>query len=139
MTFIVEGLVTRKIPIVSDGKVKEVEGEFFFGTLAFKLVRMELDVDLYQLDEKVELIKKDPINGIDFLIDFMYLTHKAWCMISDKDVVISKNQLWLAIDIMGAKDFTGILEEGMRKYNQDPDEKEDTKKKTKKPRPTPAS
>lgn len=137
MTLIVEGLVKEHIPIYDNGEIVHAETEFFFGTLTFKLMKVDHDVDITDIDSKVERFSEDPISGIDFILDFLYVSHKAWCMISGKEESISKNQLWLAIDIMGIEKFSDILNRGMKQYGESQDDT--TEKKIKKPKPTPVS
>jgi hypothetical protein len=125
---VIEGLVTKEIPILESGKIKNVKLGFFFGTLTFKLIKSNFDVDLSQIDTKIAEIKKDPIGGIDFIINFLYTSHEAWQMLNQAKPLVSKNQLWFSLDAMGPEEFAGILEEGFIQY-ADAGEKEEDKKK----------
>lgn len=113
MALVINGLVTKKIPVLKAGNLIEDEVQFFFGTLTFKLMKQHYDLDLKDLDKKVDLITEDPVAGLDFVLDFLYTAHKAWCTIGSLKQKITKDALWLSIDVMGPGAFAEIINEGM--------------------------
>jgi hypothetical protein len=131
---LIRGLVKRSIPILKDEKLQSVELGFFFGTLTFRLIKNEIDLDLTEIDKKVESISKDPLNGLNFVIDFLFLAHKAWQMLNQAKPLIEKTALWFSIEQMGPEDFAGILQEGLEAYGSKEEEvteeeEEESKKK----------
>lgn len=130
---LIRGLVKKSIPILEEGKVKNVEFGFFFGTLTFRLVKSELDLDLADIDKKVASITEDPLSGLDFVISFLFLAHKAWQMLNQAKPLAEKTALWFSIEQLGPADFAAILEEGLNSYaeggKEEEEENEEDKKK----------
>lgn len=86
---------------------------FFFGTLTFKLITKEWDIELDGIKEKAEQIKSNPVDSLDFLIDFMWAAYRANKLINNQKIEISKEKLWLWFDVIGVEKFTEIFKAGM--------------------------
>ena len=105
---IIKGLVKQEIPILNDGKVQTPELGFFFGTLTFKLVKSKYGLDLKDIDKKVASITEDPLNGLDFVVNFLFTAHESWQMLNQAKPLIDEKQLWFSMEAMGPAEFAGL-------------------------------
>jgi len=127
-SIVIKGLVKQEIPVLKNGEVQKIEVGFFFGTLTFKLIKSNFNLDLKDIDEKVKLISTDPLEGLDFVVNFLFTAHESWQRLNQSKPLIDKDQLWLTMELMGPEEFAKILEEGLNDYIQDQEEEQDKKK-----------
>ena len=115
---IIEGLVKKEIPLLIDGKLEKTEMGFFFGTLTFKLMKVNHGIDLQDIDSKKEEIEKDPFSGMDFVVDFVHTAHASWQKINGKEPLVNQDQLLFAMDVMGVDKFSEIMNEGLKQFEE---------------------
>jgi len=115
---IVDRLIKRKVYALRNGEHTEVEVDFFFGVILIKLIKKEMNMELEDFVAVMSKIENNLADGIETVVKFMFLAHKGWMILKDKEPEITENDLWFSATAMGIQNFFTLFSDGMNEFMQ---------------------